>query len=111
MKMLANLILVRPEMWTEQKQGGIILPRESAKQFARGEVLETGPGLVMTDGNFNSVDVDPGERILYYKNAAVAITIGDQEHHIVQEREVLAILVPGDFADTTGEDNVSGSSI
>lgn len=107
MKMLANLILVRPEKWTEQKQGGIILPRESAKQFARGEVLETGPGLVMADGTFNSVDVDPGERILYYKDSAVAITIDEQEHHIVQEREVLAILEPGDFADITGDDDAT----
>ena len=99
MKMRANYILVDPEPWTEQKLGTILLPdNQSAKaKFARGTVKAVGPGLFLPNGDRPPIEAEVGDHVLYFKAGAASIVVNGTEAHIVQEREILAILEPGDF--------------
>ena len=103
MRMLANNILVDPEMWTEKKLGSIFLPdNDKAKAvFSRGTVKAVGPGLWLPNGTQCVVEMDVGDHILYYTANSVPIVIGGREMQIVREQEVLAILSPSDFGDET----------
>ena len=105
MKMLANYILVDPEPWAEAKQGSIILPdnQEARAKFSRGTVVEVGPGLWLHNGDRPSIEVNEGNHVLYFKAGAADIVVGGKSMHIVQEREILAILESGDFDDNEGE--------
>ena len=98
MRMLADNILVDPEKSTERQIGSIHLPdNRTAKQaFARGIVIEIGPGCWLHNGERPPVEMIVGDRILYYHANAAPIVVDRKEMHIVREREVLAILDPDD---------------
>ena len=102
--MRANYILVDPEPWTTEKLGSIVLPdnQEARAKFAKGMVLEVGPGLWLPNGTRPPIEVKMLDHVLYFKAGAANIVVQGREMHIIQEREVLAILEPGDFA-TKGE--------
>lgn len=108
MKMRANNILVDPEGWPTQKLGLILLPdnNESKAKFARGVVKEVGPGLWLHNGERPPIEVNVGDHVLYFKAGAASIVVQKTEMHIIQEREILAILEPGDFGELNeGESN------
>ncbi len=109
MRMLADYILVNPDPWPEQRQGTILIPRglETEKRFARGEVKGVGPGLCLANGDHSEVEVDPGDAILYFKVHAADIVVDGINMHIIQEREVLAILESGDFTNQGDETNAT----
>ena len=100
MIMRANYILVDPEPWTTQKLGSIVLPdnQVSREKFSKGVVKEVGPGLRLHNGERPPIEVKEGDHVLYFKAGAASIVVGGQEMHIIQERELLAILEPGDFS-------------
>ena len=107
MRMRANYILVDPEMWTESKIGVIVVPKEKKAQFARGVVKEVGPGLYLANGKQVPIEVDVGDHILYFHEGAAEIVVHGKTMHIVQERQILAILEPDDFGETKETSNAA----
>ena len=112
MKMRANYILVEPEGWPTQKLGLIVLPdnQEAKAKFARGLVKETGPGLWLHNGERPPIEVNVGDHVLYFKAGAASIIVQETEMHIIQEREILAILEPGDFGEVDAENSQEGEA-
>ena len=98
--MRADYILVDPVPWTEAKLGLIVLPdnSESKKKFAKGTVKEVGPGLWLHSGKRPDIEVSVGDHVLYFKAGAAEINVQERPMHIVQERQILAVLEPGDFS-------------
>lgn len=107
MKMLANNVLVEPETWVEQKVGSIAIPTAAKNAFARGTVLGVGPGLFLPNGERPVIEVNKGDHVLYFKASAAGIVVGGKDMHIIQEREILAILEDNDFGNAEGESNAS----
>lgn len=97
MKMRASHILICPEPWTTRKLGSIHLPDSEKDKFARGTVQEVGPGLWLHNGDRPPIEVDKGDHVLYFKASAADIVVGGVNMHIVDERQIIAILEPGDF--------------
>ena len=99
MKMLADNILINPEKWPTKKHGLVIIPDVAKKVFARGIVVEVGPGIFQA-----GVQLPPsfkqGDHVLYYSDSAVPITMDEWEMHIVREPAILGVLEPGEFDDT-----------
>ncbi len=104
MKMLANWILVRPEPWTTKKLGSIILPDSSREHYGRGVVVAKGPGVWLHSGCQIPIEMEVGDHILYFKQAAIEITYKETLMHTIVEKEVLAILKPGDFGELDKHD-------
>lgn len=110
MKMRANYILVDPESWPQAKIGSIVLPQtDKGKTFARGTVMEVGPGLFLPNGERPPIEAKPGDHVLYFKASAAGIIVQGKEMHIIQEREMLAVLESNDFNEikTEGESDAS----
>ncbi len=109
MKMLASYILIKPQTMPEQKMGAILLPdnQKARATFARGEVIGVGPGAYLPSGDQLTPDMVPGDRVLYFKASAAHFVVRGEEMHLVQEREILAILEDGDFdnKETTDADD------
>ncbi len=97
MKMLANNILVDPARHTEEMKGSIVIPGTVRTKFARGQVVAVGCGLWLSNGTQVPIDVKAGQWVLYYKEGAAEIEVDDRTMHIVQERQLLAILEDGEF--------------
>jgi len=76
----------------ETTKGGIIIPDTAKEKPQEGRVVAAGPGKVTEDGKVQPLDVKKGDRVLFSKYAGTEIKIEGEEHLIVREDDVLAVL-------------------
>jgi chaperonin GroES len=89
---LYDRILVKRLEPKEIKKGGIIIPDTAKEKPMEAEVVAVGKGKVNDEGKQFPLDVKKGDRILIGKYAGTEIKIDDQEHLIIREDEVLAVV-------------------
>ncbi|MGC4080566.1 MAG: co-chaperone GroES [Vicinamibacterales bacterium] len=92
MKPLHDRIIVRRIEEGEQKIGGIIIPDSAKEKPQQGKVIAVGAGKVKEDGKRIPLDVKEGDTILFGKYSGQEIKINGEEHLIMREDEVLAIV-------------------
>ena len=76
----------------EVKKGGIIIPDTAKEKPQQGRVIAVGPGRFDESGKRIPMEVKKGDYILFGKYAGNEIRIGDEEHLIMREDDVLAII-------------------
>ena len=76
----------------EQKVGGIIIPDTAKEKPQQGKVFAVGDGKFKDDGERQSLDVKTGDTILFGKYSGQEIKIDGEEHLIMREDEVLAVM-------------------
>ena len=76
----------------EQKVGGIIIPDTAKEKPQQGKVIAAGNGKAKDDGKRIPLDVKEGDTILFGKYSGQEIKIDGEEHLIMREDEVLAVL-------------------
>jgi len=89
---LADRILVKPLEAEEKTKGGIILPDTAKEKPQEGKVIAVGKGKILEDGKIQPLEVKVGDRILYGKYSGTEIKIDNEEHLIIREEDVLAII-------------------
>jgi len=91
-KPLADRILVKREEPSETVRGGIIIPDTAKEKPQEGRVMATGPGKIDEHGKRVPMEVKKGDRILMGKYAGTEVKIDGEEHLILREDDVLAII-------------------
>ena len=77
----------------EQKTaGGIIIPDTAKEKPQQGRVLAVGRGRILEDGKVVPLMVKAGDLVLFSKYAGTDIKIEGEEHLIMREDDILAIL-------------------
>jgi chaperonin GroES len=76
----------------EVKKGGIIIPDSAKEKPQQGKVIAAGPGRVDDKGNRIAMEVKKGDTILFGKYSGNEIRIGEEEHLIMREDDVLAVI-------------------
>jgi chaperonin GroES len=76
----------------EVKKGGIIIPDSAKEKPQQGKVIAVGPGKVDEKGNRIPMEVKKGDTILFGKYSGNEIRIGEEEHLIMREDDVLAVI-------------------
>ena len=89
---LHDRIIVKRIEEGEQKVGGIIIPDTAKEKPQQGKVIAAGAGKAKDDGKRIPLDVKEGDTILFGKYSGQEIKIDGEEHLIMREDEVLAIL-------------------
>ena len=89
---LHDRIIVKRIEEGEQKIGGIIIPDTAKEKPQQGKVIAAGTGKVKDDGKRTPLDVKEGDTILFGKYSGQEIKIDGDEHLIMREDEVLAVL-------------------
>jgi chaperonin GroES len=89
---LHDRIIVKRIEEGEQKIGGIIIPDTAKEKPQQGKVIAAGNGKVKDDGQRQALDVKAGDTILFGKYSGQEIKIDGDEHLIMREDEVLAVL-------------------
>ena len=89
---LHDRIIVKRIEEGEQKVGGIIIPDTAKEKPQQGEVIAAGTGKVKDDGKRTPLDVKEGDTILFGKYSGQEIKVDGDEHLIMREDEVLAVL-------------------
>lgn len=89
---LGDRVLVKPAEQKESKRGGIIIPDSAKEKPQEGLVVATGKGKTTDEGKLLSMDVKPGDKILYGKYSGSEIKIDDEDHLIMHQDDILGIL-------------------
>ena len=89
---LHDRILVRRIEGEEKTKGGLIIPDTAKEKPQEGKVIAVGKGRVSEDGKLLPLDVHKGDRVLFTKYAGSEIEVGGDEHLIIREDDVLAVL-------------------
>ena len=89
---LHDRILVRRIEEEGKTQGGLIIPDTAKEKPMQGNVIAVGKGKVAEDGKLRALDVHKGDRVLFTKYSGNEIQVGGDEHLIIREDDVLAVL-------------------
>jgi chaperonin GroES len=90
-KPLQDRILVE-RIEEEIKKGGIIIPDSAKEKPQQGKVIAVGPGRIDDNGKRIPMEVKKGDYILFGKYSGNEIRVGDDEHLIMREEDVLAVI-------------------
>jgi chaperonin GroES len=89
---LHDRILVKRIESEAKTKGGIIIPDTAKEKPQEALVVAAGPGKVNEDGKVTPMDVKKGDRVLFGKYSGSEITLDGEEHLIIREEDVLAVL-------------------
>jgi chaperonin GroES len=89
---LQDRVLVKRVAEEGKTKGGIIIPDTAKEKPAEGEVVAVGGGHVLKDGKVRPVAVKKGERILFGKYSGSEVKLDGEEHLIMREEDILAVL-------------------
>ncbi len=91
-KPLGDRILIKPLEAEEKTKGGIILPDTAKEKPQEGKVVAIGKGKMLESGKIEPLEVKVGDKVLYGKYSGTEIKLNGEEHLIVKEEDVLAIV-------------------
>lgn len=91
-KPIGDRVLVKHIEEKEQVRGGIIIPDSAKEKPQEAEVIAVGSGRVLEDGNVRPVSVAVGDRVLFGKYTGDEIKLEGEEHIILREEDILAVL-------------------
>ena len=76
----------------EKSKGGIIIPDTAKEKPQEGKVVAVGNGKLNDDGKITPLDLKVNDRILFGKYSGSEINIDGEEHLIMREDDLLAVL-------------------
>jgi len=92
-KPLSDHILIEPIEQEEKTKTGILLPETAEKDKPeQGKVIAVGPGRKTDSGEIISLEVKPGDKVLFSKYGPNEIKYEDKEYLIAKEEDILAII-------------------
>jgi chaperonin GroES len=89
---LHDRLIVKRLEEEEKTKGGIIIPDSAKEKPIEGKVIAVGAGRVKKDGTKIPMEVKKGDRILFAKYAGTEVKIDGEEHLMMREDEVLAVI-------------------
>jgi chaperonin GroES len=91
-KPLQDRLVVKRIEEDEKTKGGIIIPDAAKEKPQEGRVIAVGDGKVLESGTRAPVSVKAGDKVLFGKYSGTEIKIDGEEHLILREDDVLAII-------------------
>ena len=76
----------------EKTAGGIIIPDSAKEKPLQAQVIAVGNGKLLEDGTIRALDVKAGDKVLIGKYSGSEVKLDGEEHLILREDDVLAVL-------------------
>ena len=89
---LGDKVVVKLREQEDKTASGIYLPDSAKKKPQEGEVIAVGQGRVLDNGERNSLNVKPGDKVLFSKYGGNEVTIDGTDYTILDEDQIYAIL-------------------
>jgi chaperonin GroES len=89
---LGDKVVVKLREQEDKTASGIYLPDSAKKKPQEGEVVAVGQGRVLDNGDRNTLNVKPGDKVLFSKYGGNEVTIDGQDYTILDEDQIYAIL-------------------
>lgn len=91
-KPLYDRVLIQRVASEEKTAGGIFIPDTAKEKPLEGIVRAVGTGKVSDSGESIGMQVSEGDRVLFGKYSGTEISVNGEEHLILREDEILAII-------------------
>ena len=88
---LSDRVVLKQLKAEEKTKSGIILASAAQEKPQEAEVIAVGPGGVI-DGKEVTMQVKPGDKIIYSKYAGTEVKLEDEEYIIVKQGDILAVI-------------------
>ena len=89
---LHDRVIIKRLEEEEKTVGGIIIPDTAKEKPQQARVIAVGKGRTLENGQVIPLTVKAGDRVLFGKYAGTEIKIDGDEHLIMREDDILAIL-------------------
>jgi chaperonin GroES len=91
-KPLHDRVIVKRTEGEEKTKGGIIIPDTAKEKPIEGKVVAAGNGKILESGKTLPMQVKTGDKVLFGKYAGNEIKIDGEEHVIMREDDIIAII-------------------
>lgn len=89
---LHDRVLLKRDNEEERTAGGLYIPDTAKERANRAKVVAVGKGRTLADGTVVPLKVKAGDTVLFGKYAGNDITLDGQEHLIMREEDIIAVL-------------------
>jgi chaperonin GroES len=89
---LHDRIIVKRIKEEETTKGGIIIPDTAKEKPSEGKVIAVGNGKLLENGKIQPLEVKKGNKVLFGKYAGTEVKIDGEEHLIMREEDIIAIV-------------------
>jgi chaperonin GroES len=89
---LHDRVIVKRVEQEQKSAGGIIIPDTAKEKPQEAKVVAVGPGRRDDNGNLIAPQVKKGDRILFGKYSGNEIKLDGDEHLILREDDIMAVL-------------------
>jgi chaperonin GroES len=89
---LNDRVLVKRIEEVQMTKGGIYIPDTAKEKPIEGKVVAVGSGKVSDSGERVALTVKAGDKILFGKYAGTEIKVEGEEHLMMREDDILAII-------------------
>jgi len=89
---LHDRVIVKRMEGEEKTKGGIIIPDTAKEKPVEGKVIAVGSGKVLENGKRVPLQLKAGDRILFGKYSGTEVKIDGEEHLIMREDDIIAIV-------------------
>jgi chaperonin GroES len=89
---LHDRILVKRLEEETKTSGGLFIPDTAKEKPIQGKVVAAGAGKRDKDGKLVALDVKAGDKVLFSKYSGTEVKIDGEEHLIMREDDLLAVI-------------------
>ncbi|MFO0575279.1 MAG: co-chaperone GroES [Polyangia bacterium] len=89
---LHDRVLLKRQSEEERTAGGLYIPDSAKERANRATVVAAGKGRTLEDGTVVPLKVKAGDTVLFGKYAGTDIKLDGEEHLIVREDDILAVV-------------------
>jgi chaperonin GroES len=89
---LHDRILVKRVEEETKTAGGLFIPDTAKEKPIQAKVVAVGSGKRDKDGKVHALEVKAGDRILFSKYSGTEVRIDGEEHLIMREEDILAVI-------------------
>jgi chaperonin GroES len=89
---LHDRILVKRLEEESKTSGGLFIPDTAKEKPIQGKVISVGAGKRDKDGKLLTLDVKAGDKVLFSKYSGTEVKIDGEEHLIMREDDLLAVI-------------------
>jgi chaperonin GroES len=89
---LHDRIIVKRLQEMEKTAGGLYIPDTAKEKPVEGKVIAVGSGKLLEDGTLRKPEVKAGDKVLFAKYSGSEVKIDGEEHLILREDDLLAVV-------------------
>jgi chaperonin GroES len=89
---LYDRVLVKRVTTDNKSAGGLIIPDTAKEKPQEADVIAVGAGRALDDGKIRPMSLKVGDRVLFGKYTGDEIKLEGEEHIILREEDILAVL-------------------